>query len=334
LQALQPKVKELQEKHKGGDRVAMQKELTELYRAEKANPLMGCLPMFLQIPVFLGLFHVLKRLRPGREEHWKVLYGWTAGQFDSASAAKLLWAPISANFRTSAPELAVLGANPTAVKLVAGLLIAIMIVTTFLTSRQMILKTGWSTEPQQRMVQRLMLYGVPFSLLISGTLFPIGVVIYWVTTNVFSLGQQFWVLRKYPPPPQPTTAGKPATARSGTANGKAGPTVKTSFASRFGGLASLIGLSDKAGSAAKPNASRAGGKAKADEAKPVADGRALAPRPGAKPNLTKGGKAKAEDSKPVVDGRAPAADGRAPAPRPGARPIKPKKGGTARRRSG
>ena len=50
------------------------------------------------------------------------------------------------------------------------------------------------------MIQKLMLYGVPASLLVSGALFPIGVVIYWVTTNLFSMGQQFYVLRKMPPP--------------------------------------------------------------------------------------------------------------------------------------
>ena len=74
MQALQPKVKELQEKHKG-DRETLQKEMMELYRTEKANPLMGCLPMFLQIPVFLGLFHVLRRLTPTNPN--KTLYGWT-----------------------------------------------------------------------------------------------------------------------------------------------------------------------------------------------------------------------------------------------------------------
>ena len=66
MQALQPKVKELQEKHKG-DRETLQKEMMELYRKEKANPLMGCLPMFLQIPVFLGLFHVLAA-QPGQRQ--------------------------------------------------------------------------------------------------------------------------------------------------------------------------------------------------------------------------------------------------------------------------
>ena len=108
MQALQPKVKELQEKHKG-DRETLQKEMMELYRKEKANPLMGCLPMFLQIPVFLGLFHVLRgSTRPTRP---RTLYGWTVDQFDSASHAKLFTAPISGQFGSTAAELAALGAN-------------------------------------------------------------------------------------------------------------------------------------------------------------------------------------------------------------------------------
>lgn len=199
MQALQLKVKALQEAHKG-DRETLQKELMELYRREKANPLMGCLPLFLQAPVFLGLFHVLKHLRPTIvKESSRTLYGWTLGQFASASHARLFGAPIAATFKSSAGELAPLGASVTTVKIVAAVLIAIMITTTFLTSRQMILKTGWAEDPQQKMVQRLMLYGVPVSLLVSGSIFPIGVVIYWVTQNLLSLAQQMWVLRRYPP---------------------------------------------------------------------------------------------------------------------------------------
>ncbi|PWU45452.1 hypothetical protein DLE60_14480 [Micromonospora globispora] len=204
MQALQPKVKELQEKHKG-DRETLQKEMMELYRKEKANPLMGCLPMFLQIPVFLGLFHTLKRLNPNAKDQYKVLYGWTAGQFENAAHAKLFSAPISGKFGSTAAELASLGASAHTVKIVAGILVAIMIATTYLTSRQMILKTGWAEDPQQRMVQRLMLYGIPVSLLVSGSIFPIGVIIYWVTNNLFTLGQQQWVLRKFPPLVPPKT---------------------------------------------------------------------------------------------------------------------------------
>jgi YidC/Oxa1 family membrane protein insertase len=225
MQALQPKVKALQEKHKG-DRETMQKELMQLYREEKANPLMGCLPMFLQIPVFLGLFHVLRHLRPDMSEQGKMLYGWTVEQFNSASHAKLFGAPIAASFNSTTQQLSLLGANGTTVKIVAGILIATMIATTFLTSRQMILKTGWAEDPQQRMVQRLMLYGVPFSLLISGAIFPIGVVIYWVTQNLFSLGQQMWVLRKYPPPNQNGTGTKPATKSAAKSADKSGGAAK------------------------------------------------------------------------------------------------------------
>ncbi|GAB3819905.1 membrane protein insertase YidC [Micromonospora zhanjiangensis] len=252
MQALQPRVKELQEKHKG-DRETLQKEMMELYRKEKANPLMGCLPMFLQIPVFLGLFHTLKRLDPAKQA--KTLYGWSVDQFDSAASAKLFDAPIAGKFGSTADELARLGANGGTVKIVAGVLVAIMIATTYLTSRQMILKTGWAEDPQQKMIQRLMLYGIPVSLLVSGSIFPIGVIIYWVTNNLFTLGQQQWVLRKYPPPPTPGKAAKPA----GTPRNPAQP-------AKSGGL---FGRSKANGTEAP--------------AKPAVANKALAPKPGAKP---------------------------------------------------
>ncbi|MCX5068374.1 membrane protein insertase YidC [Micromonospora lupini] len=221
MQALQPKVKELQEKHKG-DRETLQKEMMELYRKEKANPLMGCLPMFLQIPVFLGLFHVLRRLDPFKPEDKKTIYGWTVDQFNSASNAKLFTAPLSGKFGSTAEDLARLGANGTTVKIIAGVLVLVMIATTYLTSRQMILKTGWAEDPQQRMIQRLMLYGIPASLLISGSIFPIGVIIYWVTNNLFTLAQQQWVLRKFPPPVTAKKVTAPAATRSPVQPAKSG----------------------------------------------------------------------------------------------------------------
>jgi len=228
MQALQPQVKALQEKHKG-DRETLQKEMMELYRKEKANPLMGCLPMFLQIPVFIGLFHVLRRLNPTNSK--KTLYGWTVDQFESASSAKLFTAPISGKFGSTAAELAAQGANGTTVKAIAGVLVLIMMATTYLTSRQMILKTGWAEDPQQRMIQKLMLYGIPASLLFSGAIFPIGVIIYWVTNNLFTLGQQQWVLRKFPPPP---ATGKVGAGRPGAGRGPAQPAKSTKSAARFG----------------------------------------------------------------------------------------------------
>src|SRR3954452_23118493 len=234
MQALQPKVKALQEKNKG-DRETLQKEMMELYKTEKANPLMGCLPMFLQIPVFLGLFHVLRRLNPSNTQ--TTLYGWTTEQFHDATHAALFNAPLASKFGAPPQELAALGASSTTVKVVAGILVLVMMATTYSTSRQMILKTGWAEDPQQKMIQRLMLYGIPLSLLVSGSLFPIGVIIYWVTNNLFTLAQQQWVLRKFPPPQM---AGKGSSAKpSGTpAKPSSGSTSKNPVqpGARSGGL--------------------------------------------------------------------------------------------------
>jgi YidC/Oxa1 family membrane protein insertase len=264
MQALQPKVKELQNKHKG-DRETLQKEMMELYKTEKANPLMGCLPMFLQIPVFLGLFHTLRHLVPGRNP---TLYGWTETQFNSATQAHLFGVPLPAQFGSTPAQLVSLDANGTHVKILAAILVLIMMVTTYATSRQMILKTGWAEDPQQKMIQRLMLYGIPLSLLVSGSLFPIGVIIYWVTNNLFTLSQQQWVLRKFPPPQMagrqnPSAPVRPAAgpAKAG-ANGSSKNTVQPA---RTGGL-----FGRKAAAQEEPQV-------------PVVDTKALAPKPGAKP---------------------------------------------------
>src|SRR5215468_6590802 len=88
MQALQPKIKELQEKYKG-DRQGLQQAQMELMRKEKANPLMGCLPLLVQWPIFVGVFHLLRHLKPTQPLRNQTLYGWTVAQFQSASHAKL-----------------------------------------------------------------------------------------------------------------------------------------------------------------------------------------------------------------------------------------------------
>jgi YidC/Oxa1 family membrane protein insertase len=201
MQALQPQIKELQAKHKG-DRETLQKEMMELYKREKTNPLMGCLPMFLQIPFFLGLFHVLRTIDPTKADFKKAMVGeyfWTPGEYDSAAGAKLLGASIVAAFKSPQDLLDKLNSDSTTVKIVSAVLILTMVATTYITQRQMISRTGPAAEPTQAMIQKFTLYGIPASLLVSGALFPIGVVIYWVTTNLFSMGQQFWVLKHMPP---------------------------------------------------------------------------------------------------------------------------------------
>lgn len=282
MQAIQPKLKELQEKHKG-DREALQREMQNLLRKEKANPLMGCLPMFLQIPVFFGLFHVLRRIDPAKV-NVKELYGWSAAQFDSASYAKLFSAPIAAKFGSTADELQRLDASGTTVKIIAGILVLVMMITTYLTTKQMLNRTGRATDPQQRMIQNLMLYGIPVSLLISGSLFPIGVVIYWVTNNLVSLGQQQWVLRKYPPPPTANLA-KATASHAGAPRGTGVRTAAKKPTAKKAATKAATKVATKAQAAKKARAGTG--------TQPAADGRALAPRPGAKPvNPKKGGATK------------------------------------------
>ncbi|MEU6860289.1 membrane protein insertase YidC [Glycomyces sp. NPDC046736] len=212
MQKLAPEIKALQERYKG-DRETLQKEMMELYRKEKANPLMGCLPILIQMPVFLALFHVLRRPDPAQTKNTD-LYGWSGidagntGDWLSYVHAKLFGAPFWSTFLTPADQLADVGSSSVNVKLVAGVLGALMILTTFLTTRQMILKTGWNEDPNQRMIQKVMLYGIPVIMIFSAGAFPIGVVIYWTINNLFSLAQQQYVLRKYPPPAQ-NSATKP-----------------------------------------------------------------------------------------------------------------------------
>jgi len=282
MQAIQPKMKQLQEKHKG-DRETLQKEMMELYKTEKVNPLMGCLPLFLQIPVFLGLFHVLRRISTTNPK--PELYGWTKNEFFSAAAARLFDAPITNSFAT----------GDTVVKIVAGILVIIMMATTFLTSRQMILKTGWSQDPQQRLIQKLMLYGIPFSLLLSGWYFPIGVIIYWVTQNLFSLGQQYWVLHKYPPPVMPgatpmKAAGGKATGTKATGTKATGAKTAGTKTTRTTGGAAVSGNGKGPEQGDKTGLFRRKREATTPVVAPQIDGKALAPKPGAKPvNRKKGG---------------------------------------------
>src|SRR5262249_55790132 len=187
---------------------------------------MGCLPMFLQIHVFIGLLHVLRHVRPNQSAGQKQLYGWSIPEFDDAVLARLFNAPIVAKFSSGASELTGMKAGSLTVKIVTAILVLLMITTTYLTQRQMIKKTGWNEDPQQRMIQKFLLYGVPFFTLTSGWYFPIGVIIYWVTNNFITLGQQYWVLHKYPPPKVSTTT-KPAAKVGASPNGAKGGEAKS-----------------------------------------------------------------------------------------------------------
>jgi YidC/Oxa1 family membrane protein insertase len=205
MQELQPKIAALREKYKN-DRQTLGREMLKLQQEAGVNPLGGCLPILLQAPVFLALFHVLRRLGPGKE----ALYGWSAEEMSSASNAKLFGAPISAAFRTPADTIESLDATVGNVRLVSGILVILMVVATYVTQRQIMARTSQQAlDPQQAMIQKVMLYGIPASLLVSGFIFPVGVLCYWLTNNLWTMGQQFYILRKMPYTGAPAAPERP-----------------------------------------------------------------------------------------------------------------------------
>ena len=193
MQELAPKIKELQKLHKG-DRETLNTEMMKLYKENNANPISGCLPLLLQLPVFFALFTVIREFEPGA----RARFGLTAEQLAEGAAAKVFGAPISAAFNTSADVLADLDASQGIVRVVAAIMVVLMGLSTFYTQRQMIARSG-TTDPQQIMVQKLLLYVLPLSFAVSGAIFPIGVLLYWLTTNLWSMGQQAWVIKRMPP---------------------------------------------------------------------------------------------------------------------------------------
>ncbi|WP_198598146.1 membrane protein insertase YidC [Blastococcus atacamensis] len=206
MQELQPELAKLRKQY-GSDRQGMAVAQQAMFKERGVNPLAGCLPILPQIPVFLSLFHVLRRLAPGKEG----LYSWTDQLTDEAAKAKVFGAPISASFNMSgAKEQSILEiASYGTIRIVAFVLILVMCATTYFTQRQIMARSG-PVEGQAAMVQKLMLYGVPLSLFVSGFIFPIGVLIYWMTNNLWTLGQQFFILRKMPPPGSPAAKAKAA----------------------------------------------------------------------------------------------------------------------------
>ncbi len=192
MQLIQPRIKEIQKKY-AGDREKQSAEMMKIYRETGTNPLASCLPIILQAPIFFALFQVLQ-YGIAMEEGSGVLTPELAVQAHDAS---IFGVPIYATF-ANADETPF----PVNTQILCVLLIITMSATTFLTQRQLIVK---NTAPGNPMVkqQKMLMYIFPFIFAIGGFNFPIGVLIYWTTTNVWSMGQQFYVIRNNPQPGTP-----------------------------------------------------------------------------------------------------------------------------------
>jgi len=194
MQLIQPQVKEIQRKF-AGDRERTSQELMKLYKETGTNPLSSCLPILAQAPIFFALFQVLQGIA---QSHSKG--GLSTELLTSAHNATIFHAPLYATFTHRADT-----ASPSATALVTVILIVLMTATTFLTQRQLIVKNSAADNPMVQQ-QKILLYVFPFIFAISGINFPVGVLLYWLTTNIWTMGQQFYVIRNSPTPGTPAEA--------------------------------------------------------------------------------------------------------------------------------
>ncbi len=196
MQMIAPELRAVQDKYKGkkdqASREAMTKETMELYSKHKTNPFSSCLPLLMQTPVFFALFRVLNYRLEGTQGKPIGLLSDTLRE--QASAATLFGAKLSSTFLKSGTQ--------TEPKIIAGVLIAAMVATSFFSQRQLTMKNmpPSALEGPMAQQQKMLMYILPFVFVLSGPNFPIGVLIYWTVSNLWSMGQQFYVIRRNPTP--------------------------------------------------------------------------------------------------------------------------------------
>jgi YidC/Oxa1 family membrane protein insertase len=199
LTALQPQMKAIQTKYKD-DRQKQSEEMMKLYKEHKTNPLASCFPILAQAPIFFALFTVLNGIAAKTDAGVPapIARGFLKGEYlESAAQATFFGAKISQSF---------LGSPDTTVKIVTVILIFIMSATTFTTQRQLMVKGMPKMDSSNNMMlqqQKIMLYLFPVIFAVSGVNFPVGVLIYWSTTNFWTWGQQYYVIKRNPTPGSP-----------------------------------------------------------------------------------------------------------------------------------
>ncbi|GAA1366525.1 hypothetical protein GCM10009596_32010 [Arthrobacter rhombi] len=201
MQVLQPDLRKLQAKYKGKkdqlSQQAMIAEQRELFKKHKTNPLASCLPILVQMPFFFALFRVLNNASRASAEGHSV-GALSVEHVRSFDASTIFGAGLSETFlgtiNSGAPKIAVI--------ITAIVMIVAMSASQFITQRQIMTKnmTKEALEGPFMQQQKMMMYILPLVFGIGGINFPIGVLIYWTATNVWTLGQQFYVIRNNPTP--------------------------------------------------------------------------------------------------------------------------------------
>ncbi|MES4886982.1 membrane protein insertase YidC [Streptomyces sp. NPDC096012] len=195
MQTLQPEMKKIQERYKN-DKQRQSEEMMKLYKESGTNPLSSCLPILAQSPFFFALYHVLNGIASGKK-----IGVINDSLLASARQAHIFGAPLAAKFRDGSSTIQALGASVTDVRVVTVIMIVLMSASQFYTQRQLMTKNVDTTVKTPFMQQQKMLmYVFPLMFAFFGINFPVGVLVYWLTTNVWTMGQQMYVIRNNPTP--------------------------------------------------------------------------------------------------------------------------------------
>ncbi|MGW3985675.1 membrane protein insertase YidC [Streptomyces sp. NPDC004830] len=195
MQTLQPEMKKIQERYKN-DKQRQSEEMMKLYKETGTNPLSSCLPILAQSPFFFALYHVLNSIASN-----DTIGVINDRLLESAQKAHIFGAPLAAKFTDSSSKVEALGSTITDVRVVTAIMIVLMSASQFFTQRQLMTKNVDTTVKTPFMQQQKMLmYVFPIMFAVFGINFPVGVLVYWLTTNVWTMGQQMYVIHNNPTP--------------------------------------------------------------------------------------------------------------------------------------
>ncbi|OBK76988.1 membrane protein insertase YidC [Mycobacterium sp. 1164985.4] len=208
MQELQPQIKALQKKY-GKDRQRMALEMQKLQREHGFNPILGCLPMLAQVPVFLGLFHVLRsfnRTQGGFGQiHLSVEQNRATGNYvfspsDVANFldAHLFGAPLGATMIQKTGLDAFTEFNRASVIAVGVPIMILAGIATYFNSRASVARQSpeAAANPQTAMMNKLALYVFPLGVVVGGPFLPLAIIMYWLANNIWTFGQQHYVFGK------------------------------------------------------------------------------------------------------------------------------------------
>ncbi|YCK78435.1 membrane protein insertase YidC [Arthrobacter sp. D3-16] len=192
MRLLQPDLKALQEKYKGRtdqlSRQSMAQEQMALYKKHGTNPFSACLPLLIQVPFFFALYQVLAGIstRAAQGEGTGSMSHDQVVQFDQSS---IFGAPLTASVLHGG------SGNQTAVMVLTLLMILAMMAAQFITQKMVMARTVPSADAGSPLMrqQKMLLYILPVVFALGGVFFPIGVLVYWTVTNLWTMGQQFFV---------------------------------------------------------------------------------------------------------------------------------------------